>query len=1271
MRQNYQKCINVLSLLICVILSQYTAVAAVYDSSCGKTMTSDMGLPVPDFTFAGCSGTSTEASQGSFTTGYNYNFETVGTSVIVTCTLLDNKSGVVAYLWQQTPFGEQPMTNTSGLTFTRTLTGQTVGQTITYAVKFAYAGGLSVTKWINYVVGDNCSTPPADNQAPTDFTATAGTVTSSSVQLLLNATDNSGAVTYTITYGGNTTTVSGNSGVQQSKVINGLSPSTAYSFSITAKDASNNMAANNPIVVNATTSVDTNTMCTGTSSQAAEGSFTTGYSYNFQSSGGSVTATFTLLDTDKTGVVAYLWRETPFGEFPMTNSSGLTFTRTLTGLTPGASVKLGVKFAFADGLSRTKYFTYTVGDNCTPPVSDTQAPTSFTATAGIITSSSVDLLLNGSDDSGALTYTITYGGNSTTVTAASGVQQTKTIMNLSPSTAYSFSVTATDAAGNTAANNPIVVNATTLVDTSTACSGTSSQAAEGSFSTGYSYDFTTSGTSVTATFTLLDTDKTGVVAYLWRETPFGEFPMTNSSGLTFTRTLTGLTPGATVKLGVKFAYAGGLSRTKYFTYTVGDTCGVVVPDTEAPTNFTATAGTITSNSVELLLNGTDDSGAVKYTITYGGNTVIVTGASGVQESKIITDLSSSTEYNFSVAATDTAGNTAANDPIVVTATTLVDTSTACSGISSVAAEGSFSTGYSYDFETSGTSVTATFTMLDTDKSGVIAYLWRETPFAEFPMTNSSGLTFTKTVTGLTPGATVKFSVKFAYAGGLSRTKYFTYTVGDTCGEVAPDTQSPTDFTATVGAITSTSVELLLNGSDDSGAVTYNIAYGAANASTGSASGVQRSFIIHNLTPETPYSFSVTASDLTGNTAANNPIVVNATTIVDTNNACFGSSSEAAEGNFSIGYTYNFRTDGTSVIATFTLLDEDKSGVIAYLRQQTPFSETGMAASGLTFTKTLTGLTPGATYNFAVKFAYAGGQSVTKYFPYTVGDICGVPRTTQIKSSQCGATFPNFLANIGANVILQASAYRFRITYNGNTEIIERLGRSFKLNMLEDYAFGTDYIVEVAVKIGGVWEQYGQACTISTVDIPTTELRDTHCGAVIPNIYFSVQSNPVEFAEAYRFRVINGANEQIFVSPVKNFKFRQLGSYTAGMTYTVEVAVQMNGNWGDYGPVCSVTLGSISPFRNNMESEEEDAVTEMKVIAFPNPYEDTFTLSGDFYQDSPVTVQAYDLTGKLLDNMTVNPSEIEGLKLGQRYAAGIYNVIITQGTEQKFLKMVKK
>jgi len=65
--------------------------------------------------------------------------------------------GVVAFLRKNSPLTETQMTNVSGNIFTTTITNQTLGSTINYACKFAYSGGLSVTKYISYVVGTSCS----------------------------------------------------------------------------------------------------------------------------------------------------------------------------------------------------------------------------------------------------------------------------------------------------------------------------------------------------------------------------------------------------------------------------------------------------------------------------------------------------------------------------------------------------------------------------------------------------------------------------------------------------------------------------------------------------------------------------------------------------------------------------------------------------------------------------------------------------------------------------------------------------------------------------------------------------------------------------------------------------------------------------------------------------------------------------------------------------------------------------------------------------------
>ncbi|TNJ42550.1 carbohydrate-binding protein [Tamlana fucoidanivorans] len=313
-----------------------------------------------------CEQTGTGALQGSFSIGYKSTFETIGTDVIVTFELLDNdKFSGNAYLWQQSPFAESGMDFVETNKFTKTLSGLTNGQTISYACKFEFTGGLAVTEYVDYVVGSDCS-GDNDTEAPTNFTASIGTVTSNSVELLLNATDNSGTVVYNVSFDTGSDGLTGESGVQKALVIAALQPETSYTFSISASDLAGNEATNNPIILQATTLTSANTACSGISADAQQGSFDIGYNYNFETSGTDVTFTFELLD-NKDGVIAYLWKESPFGETPMSAVSGepKTFTTTISGQTPGATISYACKFAFAGGLAVTKYFSYKVGDNCT------------------------------------------------------------------------------------------------------------------------------------------------------------------------------------------------------------------------------------------------------------------------------------------------------------------------------------------------------------------------------------------------------------------------------------------------------------------------------------------------------------------------------------------------------------------------------------------------------------------------------------------------------------------------------------------------------------------------------------------------------------------------------------------------------------------------------------------------------------------------------------------------------------------------------------------
>lgn len=215
-------------------------------------------------------------------------------------------------------------------------------------------------------------------------------------------------------------------------------------------------------------------------------------------------------------------------------------------------------------------------------------------------------------------------------------------------------------------------------------------------------------------------------------------------------------------------------------------------DTENPTNFTAAIGAVTSNTVELLLNADDNSGNVVYTVNYGATPVTVSTPSGIEKSVVIPNLIPNTTYTFTITATDLAGNPYLNNPIILEATTAAFLG--CSGTDTEAQQGSFTIGYNYNFETIGTDVKITFEMLDTNQVGVVAFLRRQNPFTETQMTNVSGNTFTTTITGQTIGATINYAVKFAYAGGLSVTKYFPYIVGANCSLGIENPSEATPFT---------------------------------------------------------------------------------------------------------------------------------------------------------------------------------------------------------------------------------------------------------------------------------------------------------------------------------------------------------------------------------------------------------------------------------------------------------------------------------------------
>ncbi|MDQ6419014.1 fibronectin type III domain-containing protein [Paenibacillus sp. LHD-117] len=324
---------------------------------------------------------------------------------------------------------------------------------------------------------------------------------------------------------------------------------------------------------------------------------------------------------------------------------------------------------------------------------DTTAPTVPTGLQSMgATSTSVGLSWNASNDNVGVTgYIVTYGSSSVTVP---GTATSTTISGLVPSTSYTFTVKARDAANNqSAASAPVtVVTGPAFVDT-LAPSVPSGLQSTGKTSTsvtlswnastdnvgvaGYTVSYgstslNSTGTSVTVngltantayTFTVKAFDAAGNISE-------ASAPVTVTTNAPSTCAAPAWNPATAYGGGARVSYNGTEYESKWWTQgdqpdlsgqwgvwkVIGPCGGGGNPDTAAPTaptNLSATGATTSSVSLSWSAS-TDNVGVIGYTVYYGSASVNVTGTTAT-----ISGLSAGTSYTFTVKARDEAGNLSA------------------------------------------------------------------------------------------------------------------------------------------------------------------------------------------------------------------------------------------------------------------------------------------------------------------------------------------------------------------------------------------------------------------------------------------------------------------------------------------------------------------------------------------------------------------------------------------------------------------------------------
>ncbi|MGL2993073.1 T9SS type A sorting domain-containing protein [Flavobacterium sp. TSSA_36] len=552
-----------------------------------------------------CNAILKDALEGTFADGYKVKFETVGTNVNITFELLDQKDGLVAFLHRESPFEETQMTNKAGTRiFTQTITGQTPGEIISYACKFAYAGGLSKTKYIKYEVGSFC-----DGIKPTAPTAAAPTPTATAPNVI--SLFSGGA--YTDLAGTNWNPNWGQTTVFEEVSIAGYATKKYTNFNYQG------VVLQTPVDISNMTKLHLDVWspdCTALKvflvpTTGAEKSITvnpTLFGWN----------SFDITLADYTNVDLKSIKELKFESVTAGTTVFLDNIYFVKAVDPSLSMNAPVTFETGDHGAGWKFTNFENG----------AGPEGFEKVAnpsvsGINTSATVGkytATVDGGINAGCQTNDIgkfTFDTKNSTVkmmvyktvisdvsmkfAVADGgslgeIKVKNTKINEWEELTFDFynqigKVQSTDivtmiisldnrvrTSQNSSYFDNITFSKTTVASPVQICDAVLKEASQGAFTTGYKANFATVGTDVNITFELLDA-KDGLVVGLWKESPFTETPMVNTpaGSKIFTAKLTNQKVGDLISYACKFAYAGGQSVTKYIKYEVGTACTGTTP----------------------------------------------------------------------------------------------------------------------------------------------------------------------------------------------------------------------------------------------------------------------------------------------------------------------------------------------------------------------------------------------------------------------------------------------------------------------------------------------------------------------------------------------------------------------------------------------------------------------------------------------------------------------------------------------------------------------
>ncbi len=197
-----------------------------------------------------------------------------------------------------------------------------------------------------------------------------------------------------------------------------------------------------------------------------------------------------------------------------------------------------------------------------------------------------------------------------------------------------------------------------------------------------------------------------------------------------------------------------------------------------------------------------------------------------------------------------------------------------------------------------------------------------------------------------------------------------------------------------------------------------------------------------------------------------------------------------------------------------------------------------------------------------------------------GQVCqihspNVVPTTQLKTIHCGEQLTTFNEVFYADLVYGATQYEFLFTDDDG--ILAPVNSPWTSNghhlqipgLLE---VDKTYNVQVRAYIDGTWGDFGAVCQIHSPNgVPLTQLISTDCGKQLTTFNEVFKTETVQGATQYEFKFtnVNTFAETTNTWSGTGHTLILLGLLEIGQTYDVQTRAQVNGVWGDWGPVCQI------------------------------------------------------------------------------------------------------